>query len=121
MEWEGCVFQHSSYRELIVLSISPPFPCSVKCTTQSCIYTSVVLPFRQPAQACSTSPESALELKQIGHCPSLSHLTQVTMVPLGHLAKGATLEDLLETCVQSFGECVEVFRILLMSLCPGYI
>ncbi|XP_035745718.1 RAS guanyl-releasing protein 1 isoform X4 [Egretta garzetta] len=24
------------------------------------------------------------------------------MVPLGHLAKGATLEDLLETCIQSF-------------------
>uniref|UniRef100_A0A672UUE4 RAS guanyl-releasing protein 1 n=1 Tax=Strigops habroptila TaxID=2489341 RepID=A0A672UUE4_STRHB len=57
---------------------------------------------QQPAQACSTAPESALELKQIGHCPSISHLTQVTMVPLGHLAKGATLEDLLETCIQSF-------------------
>ncbi|XP_010007677.1 PREDICTED: RAS guanyl-releasing protein 1-like, partial [Nestor notabilis] len=56
----------------------------------------------QPAQACGTAPESALELKQIGHCPSISHLTQVTMVPLGHLAKGATLEDLLETCIQSF-------------------
>uniref|UniRef100_A0A8C8B946 RAS guanyl-releasing protein 1 n=1 Tax=Otus sunia TaxID=257818 RepID=A0A8C8B946_9STRI len=40
--------------------------------------------------------------KQISHCPSLSNLTQVTMVPLGHLAKGATLEDLLETCIQSF-------------------
>ncbi|XP_064316214.1 RAS guanyl-releasing protein 1 isoform X2 [Phalacrocorax carbo] len=56
----------------------------------------------QPAQACSTTPETALELKQISHCPSLSNLTQVTMVPLGHLAKGATLEDLLETCIQSF-------------------
>lgn len=31
------------------------------------------------------------------------------MVPLGHLAKGATLEDLLETCIHSFGECLEVF------------
>ncbi|XP_061854414.1 RAS guanyl-releasing protein 1 isoform X1 [Colius striatus] len=57
---------------------------------------------RQPSQACSAAPESALELKQISHCPSLSNLTQVTMVPLGHLAKGATLEDLLETCIQSF-------------------
>ncbi|KAM4666375.1 RAS guanyl-releasing protein 1 isoform 2-T4 [Amazona ochrocephala] len=57
---------------------------------------------QQPAQACSTAPESALELKQIGHHLSISHLTQVTMVPLGHLAKGATLEDLLETCIQSF-------------------
>ncbi|XP_047914715.2 RAS guanyl-releasing protein 1 isoform X1 [Anser cygnoides] len=57
---------------------------------------------RQPAQGCSTAPESALELKQISHCHSLSNLTQVTMVPLGHLAKGATLEDLLETCIQSF-------------------
>lgn len=28
------------------------------------------------------------------------------MVPLGHLAKGATLEDLLEICIQSFGECM---------------
>uniref|UniRef100_A0A663DSH3 RAS guanyl-releasing protein 1 n=1 Tax=Aquila chrysaetos chrysaetos TaxID=223781 RepID=A0A663DSH3_AQUCH len=57
---------------------------------------------QQPAQACSTAPESALELKQISHCPSISNLTQVTMVPLGHLAKGATLEDLLEICIQSF-------------------
>ncbi|KAK2514874.1 Rasgrp1 [Columba guinea] len=57
---------------------------------------------QQPAQACSTAPEPALELKQISHCPSLSNLTQGTMVPLGHLAKGATLEDLLETCIQSF-------------------
>ncbi|XP_004941789.2 RAS guanyl-releasing protein 1 isoform X1 [Gallus gallus] len=57
---------------------------------------------QQPAQGCSTAPESALELKQISHCHSHSNLTQVTMVPLGHLAKGATLEDLLETCIQSF-------------------
>uniref|UniRef100_A0A8B9NWA2 RAS guanyl-releasing protein 1 n=1 Tax=Apteryx owenii TaxID=8824 RepID=A0A8B9NWA2_APTOW len=57
---------------------------------------------QQPAQGCSTAPEAALELKQISHCPSLSNLAQVTMVPLGHLAKGATLEDLLETCIQSF-------------------
>ncbi|XP_030307463.1 RAS guanyl-releasing protein 1 isoform X2 [Calypte anna] len=56
---------------------------------------------QQPAQACGTAPE-ALELKHIGHCHSLSNTTQVTMVPLGHLAKGATLEDLLETCIQSF-------------------
>ncbi|XP_015720309.1 RAS guanyl-releasing protein 1 isoform X3 [Coturnix japonica] len=58
--------------------------------------------YRQPAQGCSTAPESSLELKQISHCHSHSNLTQVTMVPLGHLAKGATLEDLLETCIQSF-------------------
>ncbi|XP_048803618.1 RAS guanyl-releasing protein 1 isoform X4 [Lagopus muta] len=56
----------------------------------------------QPAQGCSTAPESSLELKQITHCHSHSNLTQVTMVPLGHLAKGATLEDILETCIQSF-------------------
>uniref|UniRef100_A0A8C3E5Z8 RAS guanyl-releasing protein 1 n=1 Tax=Corvus moneduloides TaxID=1196302 RepID=A0A8C3E5Z8_CORMO len=61
------------------------------------------LKFReQPAQACSTAPESALELQQTSPCPSLSNHTQVMMVPLGHLAKGATLEDLLETCIQSF-------------------
>ncbi|XP_058662293.1 RAS guanyl-releasing protein 1 isoform X2 [Ammospiza nelsoni] len=57
---------------------------------------------QQPAQACSTAPESALELQQTSHCHSLSNHTQVMMVPLGHLAKGATLEDLLETCIQSF-------------------
>ncbi|XP_068873791.1 RAS guanyl-releasing protein 1 isoform X2 [Aphelocoma coerulescens] len=57
---------------------------------------------QQPAQACSTAPESALELQQTSPCPSLSNHTQVMMVPLGHLAKGATLEDLLETCIQSF-------------------
>ncbi|KAJ7412799.1 RAS guanyl-releasing protein 1 [Willisornis vidua] len=76
------------------------------------------LSLEQPAQACSTAPESALELKQTSHCPSLSNHTQVMMVPLGHLAKGATLEDLLEICIQSFekkgterakkgGECIE--------------
>lgn len=80
-----------------------------------------MLSFRQPAQACSTAPESALELNQIGHCPSISHLTQVTMVPLGHLAKGATLEDLLETCIQSFGEWLDDFRILLICYHSGYI
>lgn len=122
IKWEGYVFQHPSYRELIVLQISSPFPCSVKFTTgSSCIYFTIVLSFRQPAQACSTAPESALELKQISHCPSLSNLTQVTMVPLGHLAKGATLEDLLETCIQSFGECLEVFRIVLICFCAGYV
>ncbi|OXB65708.1 hypothetical protein ASZ78_015459 [Callipepla squamata] len=57
---------------------------------------------QQPAQGCSPASESLLELKQISHCHSHSNLTQVTMVPLGHLAKGATLEDLLETCIQSF-------------------
>uniref|UniRef100_A0A8C3Y7L5 RAS guanyl-releasing protein 1 n=1 Tax=Catharus ustulatus TaxID=91951 RepID=A0A8C3Y7L5_CATUS len=41
-------------------------------------------------------------MQQSSHCPSLSNHTQVMMVPLGHLAKGATLEDLLETCIQSF-------------------
>ncbi|KAF4787846.1 RAS guanyl-releasing protein 1 [Turdus rufiventris] len=59
---------------------------------------------QQPVQACSTVPESALELQQSSHCPSLSNHTQVMMVPLGHLAKGATLEDLLETCIQSFAQ-----------------
>lgn len=34
------------------------------------------------------------------------------MVPLGHLAKGATLEDLLETCIQSFGEYLQVFEMV---------
>ncbi|RMC00424.1 hypothetical protein DUI87_23033 [Hirundo rustica rustica] len=63
---------------------------------------------QQPPQACSTAPESALELQQT----SLSNHTQVMMVPLGHLAKGATLEDLLETCIQSFAmeEFQEVVR-----------
>uniref|UniRef100_A0A8D2MDQ6 RAS guanyl-releasing protein 1 n=1 Tax=Zonotrichia albicollis TaxID=44394 RepID=A0A8D2MDQ6_ZONAL len=49
-----------------------------------------------------TASESVLELQQTSHCHSLSNHTQVMMVPLGHLAKGATLEDLLETCIQSF-------------------
>uniref|UniRef100_A0A8C9NB46 RAS guanyl-releasing protein 1 n=1 Tax=Serinus canaria TaxID=9135 RepID=A0A8C9NB46_SERCA len=62
-----------------------------------------------------TAPESALELQQTSHCHSLSNHTQIMMVPLGHLAKGATLEDLLETCIQSFGECLEVFRVILFS------
>lgn len=122
IEWEGYVFQHPNQKELIVLYISPPFPCSVKfATLSSCIYFTIVLSSRQPVQACSTIPESALELQQSSHCPSLSNHTQVMMVPLGHLAKGATLEDLLETCIQSFGECLEVFRVILICFCLGYV
>lgn len=90
------------------------FPMQCKICKISCIYFTIVLSSRQPAQACSTAPESVLELQQTSHCHSLSNHTQVMMVPLGHLAKGATLEDLLETCIQSFGECLEVFRVILI-------
>ncbi|XP_065258889.1 RAS guanyl-releasing protein 1 [Emys orbicularis] len=60
----------------------------------------------KPAQGCSTAPKTALELKQISRCASHSNPTQITefriMMPLGHLAKGASLENLIETCLQSF-------------------
>ncbi|XP_042713370.1 RAS guanyl-releasing protein 1 isoform X9 [Chrysemys picta bellii] len=60
----------------------------------------------KPAQRCSTAPKTALELKQISRCASHSNPTQITefriMMPLGHLAKGASLENLIETCLQSF-------------------
>ncbi|KAH1171934.1 hypothetical protein KIL84_007552, partial [Mauremys mutica] len=60
----------------------------------------------KPAQGCSTAPKTALELKQISPCASHSNPAQITefriMMPLGHLAKGASLENLIETCLQSF-------------------
>uniref|UniRef100_A0A452HEX8 RAS guanyl-releasing protein 1 n=1 Tax=Gopherus agassizii TaxID=38772 RepID=A0A452HEX8_9SAUR len=61
---------------------------------------------RKPAQGCSTAPKTALELKQISSCASHSNSAQITefriMMPLGHLAKGTSLENLIETCLQSF-------------------
>uniref|UniRef100_A0A452HF00 RAS guanyl-releasing protein 1 n=1 Tax=Gopherus agassizii TaxID=38772 RepID=A0A452HF00_9SAUR len=60
----------------------------------------------KPAQGCSTAPKTALELKQISSCASHSNSAQITefriMMPLGHLAKGTSLENLIETCLQSF-------------------
>ncbi|KAJ1103410.1 hypothetical protein NDU88_000833 [Pleurodeles waltl] len=61
---------------------------------------------QRPATSCSTIPKLALELKQIIHCASHPKLPQVTPckmgAPLGQLAKGASLEELLESCIHSF-------------------
>ncbi|XP_063804108.1 RAS guanyl-releasing protein 1 isoform X2 [Pseudophryne corroboree] len=60
----------------------------------------------QPAHGCTTLPRLALELKQIIHCTSHPKLPQVTpirmMMPLGQLIKGATLEELIQMCIQTF-------------------
>ncbi|XP_075048917.1 RAS guanyl-releasing protein 1 isoform X2 [Mixophyes fleayi] len=60
----------------------------------------------QPAHGCSTIPRLALELKQIIHCTSHPKLPQVTpirmMMPLGQLIKVATLEELIQMCIQTF-------------------
>ncbi|XP_069805963.1 RAS guanyl-releasing protein 1 [Dendropsophus ebraccatus] len=60
----------------------------------------------RPAHGCTTIPRLALELKQIIHCTSHPKLPQVNpirvMMPLGQLIKGASLDELIQMCIQSF-------------------
>ncbi|KAM8921240.1 RAS guanyl-releasing protein 1 [Pelodytes ibericus] len=60
----------------------------------------------RPTHGGSAIPKFALELKQIIHCTSHSRLHTVTplrgMMPLGQLAKGASLDDLIQMCIQTF-------------------
>ncbi|XP_006883095.1 PREDICTED: RAS guanyl-releasing protein 1 isoform X2 [Elephantulus edwardii] len=62
---------------------------------------------RKPAHGCRAAPKTRLEAKPAGSpFPSHPSLAQVThfrmMVSLGHLAKGASLDDLIDSCIQSF-------------------
>ncbi|XP_006831848.1 PREDICTED: RAS guanyl-releasing protein 1 isoform X2 [Chrysochloris asiatica] len=62
---------------------------------------------RKPAHGCRPAPKPRLEAKPASSpLPSQPSLAQVTqfrmMVSLGHLAKGASLDDLIDNCIQSF-------------------
>ena len=64
---------------------------------------------RKPSHGCRAAPKARLEAKPasspLPSHPSLAQITQFRMmVPLGHFAKGASLDDLIDSCVQSFGE-----------------
>uniref|UniRef100_A0A8C5WIX5 RAS guanyl-releasing protein 1 n=1 Tax=Leptobrachium leishanense TaxID=445787 RepID=A0A8C5WIX5_9ANUR len=54
----------------------------------------------------TTIPKLALELKQIIHCTTHSKLPAVAplrvMMPLGQLSKGASLDELIQMCIQTF-------------------
>ncbi|XP_044781165.1 RAS guanyl-releasing protein 1 isoform X5 [Bubalus bubalis] len=62
---------------------------------------------RKPSHGCRAAPKARLEAKPASSplpChPGLAQITQFRMmVPLGHFAKGASLDDLIDSCVQSF-------------------
>uniref|UniRef100_A0A4X2KLY2 RAS guanyl-releasing protein 1 n=1 Tax=Vombatus ursinus TaxID=29139 RepID=A0A4X2KLY2_VOMUR len=61
---------------------------------------------RKPPHGCNATPKSRLEVKPSNPLPSHPNLAQIAqfrmMMSLGHLAKGASLDDLIETCIQSF-------------------
>uniref|UniRef100_A0AC11E249 RAS guanyl releasing protein 1 n=1 Tax=Ovis aries TaxID=9940 RepID=A0AC11E249_SHEEP len=62
---------------------------------------------RKPSHGCRAAPKGRLEAKPTSSpLPSHPGLAQITqfrmMVPLGHFAKGASLDDLIDSCVQSF-------------------
>ncbi|XP_069317836.1 RAS guanyl-releasing protein 1 isoform X2 [Eulemur rufifrons] len=62
---------------------------------------------RKPSHGCRAAPKARLEVKPPNSpCPSHPSLAQITqfrmMVSLGHLAKGASLDDLIDSCIQSF-------------------
>lgn len=70
---------------------------------------SLPLFFPRKPHGCRTAPKAKLEAKPAGSAfpshPSLAQITQFRiMVSLGHLAKGASLDDLIDSCIQSFGE-----------------
>ncbi|KAM9294144.1 RAS guanyl-releasing protein 1 [Gastrophryne carolinensis] len=60
----------------------------------------------RPTHGCTTIPRLAQELKQIIHCTAHPKLPQVApiqaMMPLGQLIKGASLDELIQMCIQSF-------------------
>eukprot|EP00071_Canis_lupus_P018266 XP_013964835.1 RAS guanyl-releasing protein 1 [Canis lupus familiaris] len=62
---------------------------------------------RKP-HGCRAATKARLEVKPasspLHSHPSLAQITQFRMmVSLGHLAKGASLDDLIDSCIQSFG------------------
>ncbi|XP_047288030.1 RAS guanyl-releasing protein 1 isoform X2 [Homo sapiens] len=62
---------------------------------------------RKPSHGCRAASKARLEAKPANSPfpshPSLAHITQFRMmVSLGHLAKGASLDDLIDSCIQSF-------------------
>ncbi|XP_032117093.1 RAS guanyl-releasing protein 1 isoform X3 [Sapajus apella] len=62
---------------------------------------------RKPSHGCRAAPKARLEAKTANSPfpshPSLAQITQFRMmVSLGHLAKGASLDDLIDSCIQSF-------------------
>ncbi|XP_035302673.1 RAS guanyl-releasing protein 1 isoform X3 [Cricetulus griseus] len=64
-------------------------------------------PPRKPPHGSRTGPKARLEAKSVNNPlpaqPSLAQITQFRMmVSLGHLAKGASLDDLIDSCIQSF-------------------
>ncbi|XP_042300308.1 LOW QUALITY PROTEIN: RAS guanyl-releasing protein 1 [Sceloporus undulatus] len=61
-------------------------------------------PAQKASQGCSADPKAAVQLEQI--CCSHSDLAEtaefsITM-SLGHLAKGASIDELIDTCIHSF-------------------
>uniref|UniRef100_A0A2I2Y2M3 RAS guanyl-releasing protein 1 n=2 Tax=Homininae TaxID=207598 RepID=A0A2I2Y2M3_GORGO len=61
----------------------------------------------KPSHGCRAASKARLEAKPANSPfpshPSLAHITQFRMmVSLGHLAKGASLDDLIDSCIQSF-------------------
>lgn len=62
---------------------------------------------RKPSHGSRAGPKARLEAKSVNSPipaqPSLAQITQFRMmVSLGHLAKGASLDDLIDSCIQSF-------------------
>ncbi|XP_003791749.1 RAS guanyl-releasing protein 1 isoform X2 [Otolemur garnettii] len=62
---------------------------------------------RKPSHGCRAAPKARLEAKPTNSPfpshPSLAQITQFRMmVSLGHLTKGASLDDLIDSCIQSF-------------------
>uniref|UniRef100_A0A8C6H6J7 RAS guanyl-releasing protein 1 n=1 Tax=Mus spicilegus TaxID=10103 RepID=A0A8C6H6J7_MUSSI len=62
---------------------------------------------RKPCHGSRAGPKARLEAKSTNSPlpaqPSLAQITQFRMmVSLGHLAKGASLDDLIDSCIQSF-------------------
>ncbi|KAH0512727.1 RAS guanyl-releasing protein 1 [Microtus ochrogaster] len=62
---------------------------------------------RKPSHGSRAGPKARLEAKSVTSPlpaqPSLAQITQFRMmVSLGHLAKGASLDDLIDSCIQSF-------------------
>ncbi|XP_067318961.1 RAS guanyl-releasing protein 1 [Anolis sagrei] len=61
-------------------------------------------PSQKASQGCSADPKAAVELEQL--CCSHSDLTETTefnaTMPLGHFTKGASIDELIDTCIHSF-------------------
>lgn len=113
----GVCLRSAQLTGLIVLSLllsspiclqSRALPVCLSLGCPACTHCLLSFP-RKPSHGCRAAPKAKLEAKPassplLSH-PSLAQITQFQMMVFqGNSAKGASLDDLINGCIQCFGE-----------------